>query len=189
MDEVRRSHEFEMVLVPFELRPNMPPEGLQMGELQAEGHSNRVEEHLHRIAEKEGFALVLPDFLPNTHKAHTVAEIGRDQGAEIHLQAHRAVFDAYFGRGLDIGDEAVLLEVAAGVGFDRDTVERAWREDTYGERLHQFRHVALQLGIDATPATLVCNELIIGSRPAAVMREALERCGLHVHEGGEAVES
>ncbi len=181
--------DFEMVLVPFELRPEMPEEGWQVGELEAAGHSDRVSDHLHRLSEKEGFPLVLPDFLPNTHKALSVAEVARDEGDALHRLVHRGIFAAHFGEGLDIGDESILLAVAEDSGLDTQTVERAWRADTYADRLHQFRHVALQLGIDATPATLICNELLIGSRPTAVIRDALARCGVRVHEGDEALES
>lgn len=186
---MRVDTDFEMVLVPFELRPSMPLEGWRVSELEAAGHSDRVSEHLRRVAKKEGFPLVLPEFLPNTHKAHTLAELARDHGSEIHEAVHRSIFAAYFAEGLDIGDEEILLTVAEGAGVDSAAARLAWSEDRYDERLHQFRHVALHIGIDATPATLVCNELIIGSRPAAVIREALKRCGLHVHEEGEAVES
>jgi hypothetical protein len=36
--------------------------------------------------------------------------------------------------------------------------------------------VGLHLGIDSTPAALICNELLIGSRPYAVFKDALDRC-------------
>lgn len=178
-----------MVLVPFELRPDMPEEGWQISELEAAGHSDHAAEHLHRIAEKDGFPLVVPGFLPNTHKALTLAEVGRDEGDALHRVVHRNIFDAYFGRGLDIGTEAVLVSVAEDSGLDPEVAKRAWRDDIYAERLHQFTHVALQLGIDATPAALICNELLIGSRPTGVIRESLARCGIRVHEDGEALES
>lgn len=186
---MRAETDFELVLVPFELRPTMPLEGWDISELEASGHSDRVADHLRRIADKERFPLELPEFLPHTHKAHTLAELARDEGDEVHEAVHRAVFEAYFAQGLDIGAEAVLLAIANDAGLDPADLERAWLDDRYGERLHRFRHLALDLGIDATPATLVCNELLIGSRPAAVIRDSLARCGLHVHGEGEAVES
>ena len=32
------------------------------------------------------------------------------------------------------------------------------------------------LGVGATPSALICNELLIGSRPYRVLEAALERC-------------
>jgi len=169
----------EFVLVPFELRPDMPDEGYQMSELEASGHSERVEEHLLRIAERDGFPMVIPPFLPKTHKAQVVAEMGRDRGQVAHRAIHHALFSAYFAEGKDIGDAQVVLALAEEEGYAREDVERAWREGTYGERLHEFRHLAMHLGLDATPAALICSELIIGARPYQVLKESLDRCLVH----------
>jgi predicted DsbA family dithiol-disulfide isomerase len=175
----RLSEEFgglEIIGVPFELRPDMPDEGYRMSELEASGHSERVEEHLTRVADKEGVPLAIPAFLPKTHRAMVLAEIARDRGAEEHRLMHHELFAAYFARGLDIGSAEVLLEIARARGLDPDEVARAWAEGTYETRLHEFRHVALNLGLTATPAALICSELIIGSRPHRVLKDAVERC-------------
>jgi len=169
----------EFVLVPFELRPDMPEEGYPVSELEAGGQSDRVHEHLLRIAERENIPLVIPPFLPKTHKAHVLAEMARDRGPQAHDSMHRALFSAYFARGEDIGAGEVLLDIARTEGLDEADVRRAWDEGTYDERLHQFRHVAMGLGLDATPAALICNELVIGSRPYEVLRDSLDRCLVH----------
>ncbi len=180
----------EFVLVPFELRPDMPEEGYPVSELEAGGQSERVHEHLLRVAGRENIPLQIPPFLPKTHRAHTLAEMGRDRGQVAHDAVHRALFSAYFAQGRDIGDPEVLLDVAEREGFDRVAVTAAWDEGTYDERLHQFRHVAMHLGLDSTPAALICNELVIGSRPYEVLRDALDRCLVHKEalEDEEALE-
>ncbi len=174
--------EFDTVLVPFELRPTLPEEGIDLDET-GSGHSERVDEYLKRIAEKEGFRFVQPGLLPNTHKALVLGEIARDAGDSIHEEVHRAIFSAYFAEERDIGSREVLLDIAEGVGIESDHVRRAWDEGIYDERLDSFRHVALHLGLDATPAALICNELFVGSRPMGVLRDALERCGSHAEAG------
>lgn len=171
--------DFEVFLVPFELRPNMPVEGLDLSEA-GSGHSERVDEYLARTSEKEGFPFIQPPFLPSTHRALVLGELARDEGEAVHRRVHAAVFRAYFGEGLDIGSADVLREIARRTGIDTDALEQAWEDGAYDERLHQFRHVAMHLGLDATPAALICNELFIGSRPAGVLREALERCDSHL---------
>jgi predicted DsbA family dithiol-disulfide isomerase len=166
----------EIVLVPFELRPSMPEEGYQVSELEHAGHSDRVEKHIERIAERDGFPWVDPPFVPKTHRALSLGEIARDAGEEKHWTVHTAIFTAYFGEARDIGRPEVLLDIAEQHEIDPNVLERVWDEDAYGERLHQFRHVGIGLGIESTPAALICNELIIGSRPLRVFQEALERC-------------
>ncbi len=171
-----RERDVEVFLVPFELRPDMPEEGYQISELQAIGASERVEEHLHTLAAREGFPLVIPPFLPKTHLAMSLSELGRDKGPEVHSSVHHAIFGAYFGRGEDIGSRDVLLEVAAREGLSRDEAEEVWEQDAYADRLHRFRHLGLHLGIDGTPAALICNELLTGSRPYAVLKDSVDRC-------------
>lgn len=170
---------FDLFLVPFELRPGMPEEGVDLAEADT-GHSERVDEYLARTAEKEGFPFTQPPFLPSTHRALVLGELARDAGDEPHRKVHAAIFRAYFADGLDIGSTDVLREIAAAVGIEGSELERAWSDDTYDERLHQFRHVALNLGLDATPAALICNELFIGSRPSGILRDALMRCDAHL---------
>jgi predicted DsbA family dithiol-disulfide isomerase len=166
----------EIVLTPFELRPDMPEEGYQKSELEEAGHSDRVRDHLLGLAEREGFPMVIPPFLPKTHLALTLVEMARDQGEESHLKMHHAVFGAYFEHNRDIGSRDVLLGLASDHGMDTKQVVTAWDEDGYAERLHQFRHLAMHLGLESTPAALICNELLIGSRPYAVFRDAVDRC-------------
>ena len=179
--------DFDIFLVPFELRPEMSDEGVDLAEV-GSGHSERVDEYLQRAAEKEGFPFVPPALLPKTHKALVLGELARDLGDAVHRTAHAAIFKAYFGEGADIGSPEVLLDLAGELGIEREELQKAWDEGTYDERLHQFRHVAMHLGLDATPAALICNELFIGSRPAGVLREALRRCDSHLEAEREGVE-
>ena len=153
----------------------MPPEGMSAKE-HGLAHSERVEEYLRRVAREGGFPLLMPDHVPNTHLALTLGEWARDAGEERHVATHRAIFDARYGRGLDLGSRQVLLGIAASLGLDTQDISRAWDERRFDERLGQFRHLALYLGVAATPAALVCNELLIGSRPYQVLSDALGRC-------------
>ncbi|HEY5387183.1 MAG TPA: DsbA family protein, partial [Thermoleophilia bacterium] len=72
----------------------------------------------------------------------------------------------------------VLLDIARSAGLDPDSVRAAWGSEKYEQRVHAMRHLALSLGISSTPASLVCNELLLGSRPYKLLAESLERCML-----------
>jgi predicted DsbA family dithiol-disulfide isomerase len=120
--------------------------------------------------------MVLPDLVPNTRLAMAMGEYARDRGDDVFWRVHQAIFAAYFGSGRDIGRREVLLEVARAEGLDPEAVVRAWDEGTYDARLHEFHHLALQLGIATTPSALICNELLIGTRPYGILREAVTRC-------------
>jgi len=170
----------ELVLMPFELRPTLPGEGVPISEIGG-GHSQKVEEHMMRMAAEGGLRLTLAQFVPNTHYALALGEFARDRGSEIHEAVHDSVFSAYNADGRDIGGLDIVMEIAENHGFDRTEVEVALTEGLYDDRLHQFYHLAQSFGITATPSALICNELFIGSRPYAVLEEALSRCLVTEH--------
>ncbi|MDI6900756.1 MAG: DsbA family protein [Anaerosomatales bacterium] len=174
-DRLREEYDAEFALVPFELRPRIPREGISAAE-HGLGHSERVERRMLELAEEAGLPMELRDHVPNTHRAMLMAELSRDLGWAQHWRTHMAIFRAYYGDGRDIGDDAVLLDVAEKSGLDPREVQASWDEGRYEERLHEFGHVALHLGVTATPSALICNELHIGSRPYGVLREAVQRC-------------
>jgi predicted DsbA family dithiol-disulfide isomerase len=174
LKRLRADHSVELFLVPFELRPDLPPEGLPVAE--ADKHSERVREHMDRMAAEYGVPLVHARHIPNTHLALALGEFARDRGPVVHEAVHSAIFEAYNGNGEDISDRAVLLNVAERQGLDVVEASRAWDERRFDERLHQFRHLGIQLGITATPAAVICNELLIGSRPYRVLEDALAKC-------------
>lgn len=180
MDQFRfrrlvEEYQAELYLVPFELRPQMPDEGLSAAE-HGLGHSERVDERLKQLAALEGRAMVIPDLIPKTHLAMVLSEVARDRSPEVYRAVHEAIFDAYYVEGRNIGEVAELTAIAEANGIEASVLEAAWENATYEERLHQFYHLALSLGITSTPAALICNELIIGTRPYGVLRAAIERC-------------
>ncbi|MBA4370473.1 MAG: hypothetical protein C0418_02710 [Coriobacteriaceae bacterium] len=166
----------------------MPEEGLSASKAGL-GHSPRVEAHILRVASDEGESMQLPDHIPKTHLAIVMAEVARDLGPDVHRRTHMALFRAYYADGRDIGCKDVLLGIAESVeGLNSEQIVAAWLEDTMEERLHAFRHLAGHMGIDATPAALVCNELLIGTRPYEVLERAIAEC-LVTHETAEAAEA
>lgn len=177
---LRAEHGAELFLVPFELRPNLPAEGVSISEAGG-GHSEKVVEHMKRMAAEGGVELTFPDRVPNTHYALALAEFARDLGPEAHEAIHEAIFEAYNARGEDIGSEDVVLAIAEKHALDVEAVRTALHEGSFDDRLHQFYHLALAFGVNATPSALICNELMIGSRPYAVLEQSVERCLVAEH--------
>lgn len=172
---LREEHGVELMPVPFELRPGLSQTGVSIDEIGG-GHSEHVEAYMRRMAEEGGLELAFPDFVPNTHLALVLGEMGRDAGPAVHEPLHEAIFAAYNGRQEDIGARHVLFRIAEAHGLDRDDAANAFAQHRYDERLHQFYHLAAAMEITATPAALICNELMIGSRPYEVLEAAVDRC-------------
>lgn len=175
LSRLRDEHDADLYLIPFELRPQLPPEGVSVA--QAGGHhSEHVVEHMKRMATEGNLRLAFPEFVPNTHLALSLGEYARDIDSPTHERVHAALFSAYNADERDIGDLGVVVDVADSQGLDVADVAQALAEDRYGERIHQFYHFAMSVGVTATPSAVICNELFIGTRPYQVLEESLRRC-------------
>src|SRR5436305_5849435 len=116
------------------------------------------------------------DKVPNSRRALVLGEFARERGA---LEAlHPRLFDAYWARGLDIGDEQVLVDEAAAVGLDRSEVVDALRDDRYLERVEVNTRAAIEMGATGVPAWLIDRRLLVpGAQPHEVFERVLVRLG------------
>jgi predicted DsbA family dithiol-disulfide isomerase len=162
---------------PFQLNPDMPAEGVERSAYRAAkfGSLERSRELDAQVAEA-GRAVGL-DFrhdrmqrTPNTVRAHRLIRFA--EGPLQHALVE-ALFRAYFHEGQDVGDTAVLAEVAAGVGLDageflagQEQEEQVRAEDAY------FRRI----GISGVPSfALEGRVLFSGAWPADRMAELFAR--------------
>jgi predicted DsbA family dithiol-disulfide isomerase len=114
--------------------------------------------------------------VPNSRRALMLAELARDRGLLGAL--HPALFDAYWSRGLDIGDERVLIEEGAAVGLDPDEIGAALGEERYLGRVQQQTRDAIEIGAGGVPAWVIDRRALVpGAQPHDVFTHVLERLG------------
>ena len=119
--------------------------------------------------------------VPNSRKSLALAELARERG--VFEPLHPRLFDAYWARGRDIGDEQVLVEEGAAVGLTEGDVVEVLRDGRYLDRIGQYTQAALQLGAGGVPAWLIDERLLVpGAQPHDVFARVLERLG---HEPGD----
>jgi predicted DsbA family dithiol-disulfide isomerase len=105
-----------------------------------------------------------------------LAELARERGAFEAL--HPRLFDAYWARGRDIGDQAVLVEEAAVVGIEASEVIDALASQGYLERVEQETRTAIELGAGGVPAWVIDRRLLVpGAQPEEVFVKVFERLG------------
>ncbi len=122
---------------PFELNPNMAPEGEDTAEHIARKYGSTPEQsranrqRLVDIGESVGFAFNYGEGMRiyNTFKAHKLLTIfGSERGWQAQTALKLALFKAYFQDRRDVSEEAVLLDIAETQGMDRDAAA-AWLAD------------------------------------------------------------
>jgi predicted DsbA family dithiol-disulfide isomerase len=114
--------------------------------------------------------------IPNSRRALMLGELARDRGAFAAL--HPRLYDAYWARGRDIGDELVLVEEGTAVGLDEHEILVALRDERYLERIESYTRAALELGAGGVPAWLIDERFLVpGAQPHDVFEQVLERLG------------
>ncbi len=114
--------------------------------------------------------------VPNSRGALMLAELARDRG--VFDELHPRLFDAYWARGRDIGDEQVLIEEGTAVGLDAAEIVDVLHEQRYLERIETQTRAAIQLGAGGVPAWVIDARLFVpGAQPHEVFASALEQVG------------
>jgi predicted DsbA family dithiol-disulfide isomerase len=121
--------------------------------------------------------------VPNSRGALMLGELARDRG--VFDQLHPRLFDAYWARGRDIGDEQVLIEEGTAVGLDAAEIAEILHDQRYLERIETETRSAMQVGVTGVPAWVIDRRLLVpGAQPHEVFASALEQVG-HSPVGGE----
>jgi predicted DsbA family dithiol-disulfide isomerase len=112
-----------------------------------------------------------PDIVPNSRKALEVTEFARDRG--LHEEVHSRLMHAYWSEGQDIGDEETLLGLVTEAGLDRDEAKAALDEGRYAERVDGSTRDANMHGINAIPAFVLDERLLVmGAQPHGLFEQA-----------------
>ena len=162
--------------MPYELHPEIPPEGRARDEVLPEAYRARVESGLTRLSAQVGLELKNHDRLINSRPALQAAEFARAAG--LFDPMHRGLFRTYWLEGRDISNLDVLRDVGGGAGLDLDAMEAAIRANTYGDYLDACRAEALELMISGIPAHVVADRyLVMGAQPYEVFEQVLAKVG------------
>jgi predicted DsbA family dithiol-disulfide isomerase len=175
---------------PFELNPDMPPEGEEQGAHVVRKYGRSPEqvaagrEQMLRIAERAGCSLAWagegeapPAMMRNTFLAHKLLAWTLDSaGPQAQTRLKLALFEAHFQHRRDVGDPAVLLTVAAEQGLEREGAGAALADEALGQRVRSEEAAAWDMNITGVPAMLVEGKFLIpGAQEPEVYADALRR--------------
>jgi predicted DsbA family dithiol-disulfide isomerase len=114
--------------------------------------------------------------IPNSRRALMLSELARERG--VFAPLHPRLFDAYWGRGLDIGAQSVLIEEGTGVGLDREEIVEALEDERYLPGIEASTRRAMELGAGGVPAWVIDRRVLVpGAQPHEVFTQLLGRLG------------
>jgi predicted DsbA family dithiol-disulfide isomerase len=167
---------------PFELNPQMPPEGQDIAEHIAQKYGStpeqlvRNQESIRARAAELGFALNMNkrSRIYNTFDAHRLLHWANLEGRQRDLK--RALFAAYFTDGRNPSDRDVLIDVATQAGLDPVRAREVLESGRYADEVREREQFYGRQRIHAVPSVIVNDKYLIqGGQPVEVFEQALRK--------------
>ncbi|GGX55055.1 DSBA oxidoreductase [Tateyamaria omphalii] len=170
---------------PFELNPDMPPEGQNLTEHIAEKYGASPEQSKQNRAQIQALGSSLgidfvfsPDSrIVNSFDAHQLLDFALALGLQHPLKL--ALFKAHFTDQRDVSDRSVLLDVAESVGLDRADAEDVLQSGKLKESVREKQAFWTSHGISGVPSMVFGGKyLVTGAQGAEnyaqILRKAAE---------------
>ena len=166
---------------PYQLDPSIPKAGLERRAYMINkfGNDGRIEaahERLNALGAEEGIAFAFDRIAraPNTLDAHRLIRWAFVTGAQDKIVDR--LFKLYFEEGRDIGDRALLIEIAGECGMDKEVVEKLFAEGADEEEVRAEIAQAQELGVTGVPFFIFAQRFgVPGAQSADVLATAIDR--------------
>ncbi|MBB4798415.1 putative DsbA family dithiol-disulfide isomerase [Brevundimonas bullata] len=179
----------DITFQPFELNPQMAPEGenivehigAKYGSTPEQSAQNR--EMIRARAAEVGFDMRMgPDSrIWNTFDAHRLLHWAHETAPDKQEALKRALFTAHFTDNRNLTDAGVLTQAAEAAGLDRAEAGEVLASGRYAQEVRGAEDLWRARGITSVPAVVVEGKyLISGGQPAAAFEEALRKIAAEV---------
>jgi predicted DsbA family dithiol-disulfide isomerase len=178
LERVAGEIDVELRFQPFELNPQMGPEGEDIDEHLAKKYgSTQAQRDAARAALRErgaavGFTFGTRSRTWNTFDAHRLLHWAGLEGRQRELK--HALLNAYHGAGRNPSDPAVLADAAAAAGLDPTRAAAVLASGAYADDVRAAEREWQQMGIRAVPSIVIDRRhLVSGGQPAEIFEQAL----------------
>ena len=124
-------------------------------------------------AQEAGLMMRPASLTPYTMFSLEATEYAQEQGQFDAF--HLAAYKAYWEEGKDLGDMAVIEELALECGLDWSELSRRLEGGYYRDTVLTQHQEAVDLGITGIPAFLIGNLLFTGAQPYDIFKLAMAR--------------
>lgn len=175
----------ELHFQPFELNPQMAPEGQDASEHLTQKYGStpeqqsQIRETIRQRGAEVGFAFKAEGRgrVWNTFDAHRLlhwAEVAGEPGQQHGLK--KALLAACHTRAENMSSPEVLAAAVASVGLDAERAKAILASDEFAAEVREREQFWTSHGIHSVPAVIINNRhLISGGQPAAVFEQALRQ--------------
>ncbi|MGH8076019.1 MAG: DsbA family oxidoreductase [Lysobacter sp.] len=172
----------DVTFQPFELNPQMPPEGQDTVEHIQQKYGTSAEqqasnrEAIRARGAAVGFVFNRRHRVYNTFDAHRLLHWAGLEGTDRQRALKHALLRAYFTDGLDVSSHEVLARVAGEVGLDATRAHQVLASGDYATEVRARQRYYADHGITAVPSVIINDQhLIQGGQPPELFEQALRQ--------------
>lgn len=178
--EARPNHPFAVSWHPFRLEPDLPREGVPLGDY-LDSHFGSREQAVKvmmaatQMAARIGIEIDFASIprMPNTLDAHRLVHWAGIEGRQSRVLSR--ILHAYWREGRDIGSAETLIEIAAQTGMDGDQVGRLLDSDADIDDLISREADARAKGVQSVPTFLVAQRHVVpGAQPPELWMQVID---------------
>lgn len=166
---------------PYQLNPDYPPEGVDhrralAAKLGGQDNVDRAHAMLRDYGRAVGITFDFDAIKigPNTLDAHRLIHWAKVDGLEAQDRVVAALFKANFEEGRNVGDPAVLLDIATDAGLERPVIASLLRSDADRDTVKAEIDAARQMGVSGVPFFIFDRQYgVSGAQTLEVLAEAL----------------
>jgi predicted DsbA family dithiol-disulfide isomerase len=182
VDRLEGGIEVEMHFQPFELNPQMPPEGENSTEHLMHKYGSEPEqvdanrEVIRARGEALGFTFRMnrESRVYNTFDAHRLLHWAGLEGKQRALK--HILLRAYFSDGENVASHETLARLAAQAGLDMERAHKLLTDGSYTDEVRAQEKFYTDNGIHSVPAIIINRQhLISGGQPPEVFEQALRQ--------------
>jgi predicted DsbA family dithiol-disulfide isomerase len=192
LDQLSDRYTFQLEYHPYELNPDMPPQGANQKEYLSRkfGGNARYEEltgHVTQVAAGEGLDFQYGKQLtsPNTRNAHRLISLASQEGKQ--LEVVEGLFKAYFTDGVDLTKNENLVQVATQAGMDEENTEQFLASQEGTLEVAAAEKEMQKLGITGVPFYIINQTYgVSGAHPSDTFVQIIEKIQEPVVSEGDA---
>ena len=180
LNKLELDAEVEINWLPFELNPQMPPEGQDMQEHIIEKYgitaqqSAENKKQITQRGKEVGFDFNFSTDLRmiNSFNLHRLLSWAKEFDKQHALKM--ALFDAHFTDNIPLNNNENLLKIASSVGLDLAEAKNLLDSDAYTEQVRAEQNRSIEMGISSVPTFIINNKYSIsGGQPPDAFKQAL----------------
>ncbi|HET7363509.1 MAG TPA: DsbA family oxidoreductase [Burkholderiales bacterium] len=171
---LRQEHGVKVEMVHFPLHPETPAQGKSLEELFAgRGYDiPKMQAQMHARMQAEG--LPYGD-RKMTYNSRLAQELGKWADTQPGGEAiHDALFRAYFVDGRNIGDPAVLVQVAQSIGLPGDKAREVLDKRSFKAAVDADWQKSRDYGVTGVPTFVTGGRGVVGAQPYEVLEQLVK---------------